>query len=319
MGRPGRALDDLDARSAEPSTGQVRVDQSRAVSRARAWSRGRSARSSMSRGGHLALDDGVHVPRRSARRRRPAGPARAATTQDLTPSATCRVEAVISSVVMPRPSFSPKVRLRDSGEEQVATRSPRPASPISVIGSAPSAVAEPGGLGEPAGDHRGGGVVAEAEADGHADAQADDVLVGAAELAADHVGAGVRPERRASGTAPCSRLATSSSAQATTLAAGSRLAISLARLGPLTTRDPLRAGAGDLGDHLAHPLEGAELDALHQRDQHRVARDDVGPLGEVGAQRLRRHGEHDELGAVAAPAPGRGWRVIASGSSMPGR
>ena len=42
---------------------------------------------------------------------------------------------------MPCPSFSPKVRLRDSGEEQVATRSPSPASPISVSGLAPSAIA----------------------------------------------------------------------------------------------------------------------------------------------------------------------------------
>ena len=42
---------------------------------------------------------------------------------------------------MPWPSFSPNVRLRDSGEEQVATRSPRPARPISVSGLAPSAVA----------------------------------------------------------------------------------------------------------------------------------------------------------------------------------
>ena len=48
---------------------------------------------------------------------------------------------MISSVVIPWPSFSPKVRLRDSGEEQVATRSPSPARPISVIGLAPSAIA----------------------------------------------------------------------------------------------------------------------------------------------------------------------------------
>ena len=42
---------------------------------------------------------------------------------------------------MPCPSFSPKVRLRDSGDEQVATRSPSPASPISVSGLAPRAIA----------------------------------------------------------------------------------------------------------------------------------------------------------------------------------
>ena len=32
------------------------------------------------------------------------------------------------------------------------------------------------------------------------------------------------------------------------------------------------AGAGDLRDHLAHPLGGAELDALHQRHEDRVRR-----------------------------------------------
>jgi hypothetical protein len=48
---------------------------------------------------------------------------------------------MISCVVIPWPSFSPNVRLRESGEEQVATRSPSPARPISVSGSAPSAIA----------------------------------------------------------------------------------------------------------------------------------------------------------------------------------
>ena len=42
---------------------------------------------------------------------------------------------------MPWPSRSPKVRLRESGEEHVATRSPSPARPIRVSGFAPWAVA----------------------------------------------------------------------------------------------------------------------------------------------------------------------------------
>ena len=59
--------------------------------------------------------------------------------QLLTPSAVWRVLRCTSSSVMPRPSFSPNVRLRDSGELQVATRSPSPASPANVVISAPSA------------------------------------------------------------------------------------------------------------------------------------------------------------------------------------
>src|SRR3712207_9268591 len=35
---------------------------------------------------------------------------------------------------------------------------------------------------------------------------------------------------------------------------------------------PVRAHPGGLHDHLAHPLGGAELDALHQRDERQVGR-----------------------------------------------
>ena len=45
----------------------------------------------------------------------------------------------ISATERPRPSSSPNVRFRDSGDWQVATRSPSPASPANVYGSAPSA------------------------------------------------------------------------------------------------------------------------------------------------------------------------------------
>src|SRR5262245_28687753 len=58
--------------------------------------------------------------------------------QDFTPSATWRVDAVISATVRPLPSSSPNLRFRDRGDEQVATRSPRPANPENVYGSAPS-------------------------------------------------------------------------------------------------------------------------------------------------------------------------------------
>ena len=234
----------------------------------------------------VAGDEGVHhVPRahlaarrrrrrarRSGRRRRCRWRGRRSEAHDLAPSATCRVEAMISSVVMPWPSFSPKVRLRDSGEEQVATRSPSPARPISVSGSAPSFIASRAVSASPR-------VISEAvvlspkpEADRHPDAQRRRRSCRrrrARSRARRCCGRGGTP---ASGRGPAAAAATASSAHATTLAAGSRWAISRARLGPLTTRDPLGTGAGDLGDHLAHPLGGAELDALHQRHEHGVAR-----------------------------------------------
>ena len=54
------------------------------------------------------------------------------------------------AVVLPLPRLTPNVRFRESGEEQVATRSPSPASPISVSGLAPERHGQPRGLGEPA-------------------------------------------------------------------------------------------------------------------------------------------------------------------------
>src|SRR5690606_2317638 len=62
-------------------------------------------------------------------------------SEDFTPSAVCFVSATTCSRVSPEPSRSPKVRLRESGELHVATRSPIPASPARVCSSAPSATA----------------------------------------------------------------------------------------------------------------------------------------------------------------------------------
>src|SRR6266699_2078439 len=85
-----------------------------------------------------------------------------------------------------------------------------------------------------------------------------------------------------------------SSVQATTVAAYWWAAISLARFGPLITA--IRSGAGDLGDHLAHPQVGAVLDALHQADEQRAGRQQPGPAVQVLAQRLGGHGKDDQIG-----------------------
>ena len=77
--------------------------------------------------------------------------------------------------------------------------------------------------------------------------------------------------------AACSGSARSASAQAITVAAGCSSAISRARFGPESTATRSGAGAGDLADHLAHPLGRAELDALHQRQQGGVARAAAAP------------------------------------------
>ena len=114
--------------------------------------------------------------------------------------------------------------------------------------------AEPGGLGQAAGDDRRLGVVAHAQALGHADGERDDVLHRAAELDADDVVVGVGPEVRRS-----------SSRAATQLGAvvvdarddrGGRLPerrSPCARFGPETTAIRSAGTPADLGDDLAHP------------------------------------------------------------------
>src|SRR6185312_7504996 len=58
---------------------------------------------------------------------------------DLMPSAVWVICTDTSSSVSPSPSRRPAVWLRDSGDEQVATRSPSPASPAMVCTSPPKA------------------------------------------------------------------------------------------------------------------------------------------------------------------------------------
>ena len=115
--------------------------------------------------------------------------------------------------------------------------------------------------------------------DRHAVGQRDDVLHRAADSCRRRRGSctgGSTPSCRPPGAAG----AVSSSVHATTVAAGWRCAISRARFGPGDHGDPVLGHVGDLADDLAHPLRGAQLDALHQADQDGVRR-------EVRAQPVR--------------------------------
>ena len=94
--------------------------------------------------GHLAGRRRRGRPRRRARRsacrRRGGGPARGSTRRTSRPRRSAGSTATTScDASCPGRGCSPKVRLRDSGDMQVAMRSPSPASPAKVTGSAPSA------------------------------------------------------------------------------------------------------------------------------------------------------------------------------------
>ena len=238
----------------------------RTVSVARGEARGRSAPCPSPRARALVADPARRLGDRHLDAVR-APPARRSTCTTSPPRRPGRGwPPRACSRLSPRPSRSPNVRLRDSGDEQVATRSPSPASPANVIGSAPSAPPSRAVSPSPR-------VISDARVlspkpmpDGHAAGQRDDVLDRAADLAADDVGVGVRAEVPGAGGALHGD-------GAVVVGAGDH------RGGRLLGRDlPGEVGAGDDGDlvlgrpppprrYLAHPLERAQLDALDQADQ----------------------------------------------------
>ena len=91
------------------------------------------------------------------------------------------------------------------------------------------------------------------------------------------------------------------------------------QVGPGDDRDPVRAGAGDLGDDLAHPVAGAELDALHEADQQRARRQQLAPVGQVVAAGVWAGTASTTRSAPASAAAGSAVACSAGGSGTPGR
>ena len=183
------------------------------------------------------------------------------------PSATWCMPATISASSRPRPSSIPTWRLRERSPVQVSTRSPMPARPRKVSGSAPIATAEARDLAQPARHDGGARVLAEAQAVADADRDRDHVLQRAAELRPDHVAVRVAAEgRRRDRLLHRDRIALDRAGQRHR----GRLAVrDLAREGG--TREEHEPRVVDrvehLLQHLVHAHPGAELDALHRRDQ----------------------------------------------------
>ena len=163
----------------------------------------------------------------------------------------------------------------------------KPRQPGEGEGVSAEADAKPSRLSQPSGYQRRLGVVSEAHANRHTAGERDDVLHCAAELTADDIVIRVRPEvRRDDGLLHHGR--------PVLIDAGDN------RRGRLPEREfagQIRTGQnddsggidlGDFRDDLAHPIAGAELDALHQADERGIAADRAGrrPLREVAAQCL---------------------------------
>ena len=113
-----------------------------------------------------------------------------------TPSATLPPRlSRISGSLRPWPSAWPTVRLRESEPVQVSTRSPTPREPASVSRRAAAGNGEARNFRDAAGDERGGGVVAKADAGGDAGGDGDYVFERAAQFDADDIGGCVEPQR----------------------------------------------------------------------------------------------------------------------------
>ena len=113
------------------------------------------------------------------------------------PSANFGCDAWIAAIVSPRPSRSPKSRLRLCFEKHVSIKSPRPLKPANVSGFAPHATPSRR-ISDSARETKPGlGVVAVAEAVAHARADGDDVFQRAAVFHAENIRAAIDAKFRA--------------------------------------------------------------------------------------------------------------------------
>ena len=219
--------------------------------------------------------------------------------QLLTPSATWFISAMTSSMVRPSPSRWPTVRLRDWGEMQVAMRSPMPGEAGERQRRAAQGDAEAGDLGQAAGDDRRAGVVAGAEAVGHARRDGDDVLERAAELAADEVVVGVDAEQ-VGVEHVLQRLG-----HGVVVHRHHRCRRGPGRGSPWPGSGPVSTPTGWPGSSSwmtwVIRMPGVDLEPLGQAD-HRDPRPHVGRGVPQGLpERLRRHAHDQQIGAARAP------------------
>ena len=217
------------------------------------------------------------------------GPGRGSTSHDFTPSAVCLVTATTSASAHP---LAEAARRRCGCATAATCRwrrgRRRPASPAKVAGSAPSAAPSRVVSASPR-------VMIDAlelspmpMPSAMPTASAMTFFTAPPSSVPDDVGVGVGAEVRRRRRPPRRSSAIASSAQATTLAAGCLHGDLAGEVRPGHDDDALRLDPADLGDDLAHPLGGAELDALHQRHDRRRGGSAEPHAVEVGAQRLRR-------------------------------
>ena len=172
-----------------------------------------------------------------------------------------------------------------------------PASPLNVSGRRPEREPEPRDLGQSARDDGGGGVVAKTKSVGDANANRDHVLVGAAQFNANDVFVCVGPEiaRR------CGRGDSFGGFERRRGNDGRRWLPRGDFTREVGSRDDGHAfvsNAQHFLEHLRHAQVRAALDALHERDHHRVGWDERGKLGDDLASALRGNGDGDDVGVV---------------------
>ena len=219
----------------------------------------------------------------------------------------------------PRPSFSPKVRLRDSGELQVATRSPRPARPANVVSSAPSASPSRAVSASPR-------VISEARVlspkpSPSAMPQASAMTFFTAPPSSQPTTSGfVYGRKYGVWQAACSASARSASVQAMTVAAGCSSAISRARFGPDSTAT--RSGPAPVTSQMTSLIRFVVPSSMPfiRRQQRRVRRQQRRPAGRgCPAATATARPARRSSAPSSASAGVRGRPHAPAGSRTPGR
>src|SRR5262245_13533319 len=239
--------------------------------------------------------------------------------QLLPPSAVCRVAMRACSRVSPRPRCSPKVRLRDIGDMHVPTRSPRPARPANVSGSAPRRTPSRAVSARPR--VISAALVLSPSPMPEAIPQARAMTFFTAPPSSQPITSSfVYGRKYGVAMASWTAVARASSGQATTTALGCPDAISGARLGPVSATT--RVGSAPVSSAMTSVIRFPVPSSIPFIRLIRVTSGPIAPLATQPARFSRRVWDGSAIATMSAPSSASAVSAVAtmlSGSVTPGR